>query len=595
MRAGQAKETDLDFDLSRMLEITFSPIVFRDEFKEGAPHESTDDYESIRPYTKNYPMVYVLYSDKKPNKSQAYVGETASLKNRMKVHLRDRRRNCFDRMIAIGCEAFHKSATYGIETKLIECLLADGKYVLQNSRQTSPHFVSHNYFEKNFYEKTLFSDIWNQLLDQRIAQKPLVEIENSDVFKLSPFKQLSPSQDDLVQNAVKFCREHIGDASRSVFVVKGEAGTGKSVVLSCLFKQLNDIAREEDVGFRASNMYFLVNHEEQLKTYHEIARGIEGLTLKMFQKPTSFANVSQKSDETFYSDITIVDEAHLLLTRSDPYKAFRGDNHLDEIIKHSRITVIVYDEKQVLKFKSYWNEARLREIVGNVPNREEYRLDEQFRMLASAETIHWIDTFVEKGKLRPLPEEMQENAGFEEGSFEFLIFDDAKIMHEVIKKKNSEVRLSRMVATFDYEHKKDGAIYYVEEGLFKLPWNIPRKNETWAECPETIDEVGSIYTVQGFDLNYAGVILGPSLTYDPDTDSIKIISENYKDREAFKGKEGFPDSEIEMIKEKIIMNSVNVLMKRAVRGLYIYASDEALRSKLMEMQQIARSASDSDI
>lgn len=31
----------------------------------------------------------------------------------------------------------------------------------------------------------------------------------------------------------------------------------------------------------------------------------------------------------------------------------------------------------------------------------------------------------------------------------------------------------------------------------------------WAEQPQTINEVGSMFTIQGFDLNYAGVILGP--------------------------------------------------------------------------------------
>ena len=88
-------------------------------------------------------------------------------------------------MVAIGCEAFHKSATYGIESKLISCLLADGKYELQNLRQTSESFTMHNYFEKRYYESTLFGDIWNQLMEADIVQKSLVETENSDVFKLS--------------------------------------------------------------------------------------------------------------------------------------------------------------------------------------------------------------------------------------------------------------------------------------------------------------------------------------------------------------------------------------------------------------------------
>ena len=39
------------------------------------------------------------------------------------------------------------------------------------------------------------------------------------------------------------------------------------------------------------------------------------------------------------------------------------------------------------------------------------------------------------------------------------------------------------------------------------------KNLAWAEQPQTIGEVGSTFTIQRFDLNYAGVILGPSVKY----------------------------------------------------------------------------------
>ena len=54
---------------------------------------------------------------------------------------------------------------------------------------------------------------------------------------------------------------------------------------------------------------------------------------------------------------------------------------------------------------------------------------------------------------------------------------------------------------------------------WSCPWNRElsrdRKNSklSWIEQPQTIGEVGSTFTVQGFDLNYAGVIIGPSVKY----------------------------------------------------------------------------------
>ena len=156
-------------------------------------------------------------------------------------------------------------------------------------------------------------------------------------------------------------------------------------------------------------------------------------------------------------------------------------------------------------------------------------------------------------------------------------------MYKEICKKNEESGLARMVSTFDYVHKKDGGTYYIEEGRFKLPWNTTKGDTTWAEREETIREVGSIYTIQGFDLNYVGVILGPSVSYDGDNDELKIITENYKDTEAFRGKDEFDDPEY--IKEKIILNSINILLKRGIKGLYIFASDSKLRTRLIKLYQ----------
>ena len=52
-------------------------------------------------------------------------------------------------------------------------------------------------------------------------------------------------------------------------------------------------------------------------------------------------------------------------------------------------------------------------------------------------------------------------------------------------------------------------------------------------------------------------------------------------KEAFRGKDEFENPEY--IKEKIILNSINILLKRGIKGLYIYASDSKLRNRLLEL------------
>ncbi|MFZ3590552.1 DUF2075 domain-containing protein [Bacillus sp. DJP31] len=516
-------------------------------------------------YYADYPVVYFLN-----NNTTVYIGETVAVRNRMRDHLNNHERKTLEKMTLIIHEKFNQSATYNIETKLINYFLADERYKLQNKSQTSKS-VMHNYYEKQFYNEELFKDIWNELLKKKIVNHSSNTIENKDIFKLSPFKELTIEQLELKQKIIEVCEQHINDDKTFVFLIKGEAGVGKSVVLSSVFNKLQELSKEKSSDLFKTENYLLVNHSEMLKTYKRIAGNVKALSKKNFDKPTSFINKRKTLNEK--ADVVFVDEAHLLLTKPDRYNNFNEENQLQEIIRHSKVVIAVYDDKQVLKMKSYWDEAKLQSILGECNMDVPYKLTNQFRMRASNEMIQWIDYLVEK-KITDIPKQP---------NYDFRIFDSAGEMYNVIQEKNKEHGLARIVSTFDYVHKKDGNEYYVEEEGFKLPWNGDYGNDTWAEKAETVREAGSIYTIQGFDLNYVGVILGPSISYDEESDGLKILTENYKDTEAYRGKDEFEDSE--GVKEKIILNSLNVLMKRGIHGLYIYASDPKLKVRLAALNQ----------
>lgn len=519
--------------------------------------------DRINGYYTDYPVVYFLNND-----TTVYIGETVAVRNRMRDHLNNIERKSLKKMSLIIHEKFNRSATYNIETKLINYFLADERYKLQNKSQTV-NSVMHNYYEKKFFNEELFEDIWDELLNRDIVDNSRNTIENKDIFKLSPFKELSIEQLELQQKIIEVCKQHINDDEPYVFLIKGEAGVGKSVVLSSVINKIQELSKEKSSPLFKSNNYLLVNHTEMLKTYKKIAGNVKALTKKNFEKPTSFIN--QRKRLMKKADIVLVDEAHLLLTKPDPYNNFVEENQLQEIIRHSKIVIAVYDDKQVLKMKSYWDEERLNSIIGNYNTEPTYKLTNQFRMQANNDIVNWIDQFIEK-KINKMPEDPE---------YDFRIFESAANMYDVIHEMNKEYGLARIVSTFDYIHKKDNQEYFVEEDDFKLPWNGDYGNVTWAEKADTIREVGSIYTIQGFDLNYVGVILGPSISYDERTDELKILTDNYKDTEAFRGKDEFQNSD--EVKEKIILNSLNVLMKRGIHGLYIYASDPKLRLRLLNV------------
>lgn len=518
---------------------------------------------SMEGYYVDYPVVYFLN-----NETTVYIGETVAVKNRMRDHLSNPDRKLLNKMSLIIHEKFNRSATYNIETKLINFFLADGRYKLQNKSQTVKS-VMHNYYQKKYFDEKLFDEIWSELLKKNIVDHSKQAIENKDIYKLSPFKEMTTEQFELQQVIIKVCEEHIDNEEPFIFLIKGEAGVGKSVVLSSVFNKIQELTKSKDSPLFETENYLLVNHSEMLKTYRSIAGNIKVLYKKNFEKPTTFINGRKKSKKK--ADIVLVDEAHLLLTKSDSYNNFEEDNQLEEIIRHSKVVIAVYDDKQVLKIKSYWDEKKLKSIIKEHRTKK-YNLTNQFRIRASDNMLRWINNFVEK-RITEMPVE---------DSYDFRIFDSASEMYNVIQERNSKFGLARIVSTFDYIHKKDGETYYVQEEGFKLPWNHEYGNQTWAEKAETIKEVGSIYTVQGFDLNFVGVILGPSIAYDSNKDMLKIITDNYKDVEAFRGKNEYKNSE--QIMEKIILNSLNVLMKRGINGLYIYAHNPELRARLLELQ-----------
>ncbi len=402
-------------------------------------------------------------------------------------------------------------------------------------------------------------------------------LSNQAIEKLSPFKELTDEQAELVDDVIDFAGKHLEQDHPAVYTILGDAGTGKSVVLSQLFARIQKAARiQADSPFYGTHNYFLVNHPEVLKVYKQIAGPIKTLLKKDYQRPTTFINQLDKRDET--SDIVVIDEAHLLLSKPDHYNNFYHENQLVEIIKRAKVVILVFDPYQVLRMKSFWTLDRLNELVAPYPH-QSYRLKHQFRMTASDELIDWFNNLTD-GQIKPLPKNAREH-------YDFRIFDDAELMRQTIVKRNQEVGLSRILSTSGYPSTLDGGKHYITEGRFKMPWDQYNFTATpWAELPETIDEVGSIYTCQGFDLNYAGIIIGPVISQKPDTNQLQVNLDRFTDTEAFKKRADLTDpDQIIYYEKRMILNALNVILKRGVKGTYLYAHDPLLRKTLVMLDQ----------
>ena len=377
-----------------------------------------------------------------------------------------------------------------------------------------------------------------------------------------PNKELTQEQQTVFNQIMEFSQKNLHCGKKGVFQLNGDAGTGKSVILTKLFLEIEK--RHQ------TNNYFLVNHPELLKVYQANAGQFKVLRKNRFLRPTSFINTMHKKQQT--ADIVVIDEAHLLLSESDNYNNFRQKNQLEEIIKLSKIVILVYDQRQVLKLKSYWSQSLLDRIVSEQKVQfGRATLKTQMRMQAPKKVVNWIDNLTINNKLLPLKDGNEYLTMDTE--YDFRVYDDAQKMYQELKKKNDELGECRIVATADYPSTLDGKKHFVNEGEFHLPWDQYNYDQTtWAQKPETINEIGSMYTVQGFDLQYVAVIIGPTVTY-AGNNKVKIDAKKYEDREAFKNRHDYDLENIDQIKRELILNSINILLKRGIKGCFVYFHD----------------------
>lgn len=533
-------------------------------------------------YLIDYPTVYVIASEKS-KRYTVYVGETNNIKRRTLEHIDvdsevredwQKLKEFQDaEMYIVGHEHFNKSLTLDIENRLMQYMSSVESVEKINNRREN----SQNKYYTSDEMKKIFDKIWKQLHRENPRLFPAKKlIEDSALFKASPFNKLTKNQlyakDEILSSIDKALSK---EKSNQLIKVIGNAGAGKTVLMSNIFYEL---AKKSNI-----KTVLMVNHLQQEKIYRQIAKKLDLTDNAEVLKVTTFLN---QTDVDFPVDVAFVDEAHLLLTQRSQAYYGHGTNELIDIIKRAKVTLAVYDEKQILQTTQIIEDDDRLELEKF--DTEYIFLNDQMRIKASKETVEWIRKFIDDGEINPVPNDE---------SYDLRLFDTPQEMQEAIFEKNTKDRengLSRMVATFDWDYsstKKERGYWEVSEGEWHMPWNLqlkPSKSQknassinygelSWPEQPHTIDEIGSHYTVQGMDLNYVGVEIGPSVKYrdgrvvfDPTASSNKKAINNRTMHSGEKKKFG----------KKLLRNELNVLLTRGVHGLYIHAVDDELQQAL---------------
>ncbi|RMA66551.1 DNA/RNA helicase domain-containing protein [Ulvibacter antarcticus] len=532
------------------------------------------------PWVKNqWPLVYFIQNE---GKRVAYVGESTNFSNRIKNHLANpKKANAFNQISIIGSDKFNKSATLDIESKLIQYISSEGTYELQNGNHG---LINHNYYQQDLY-KNLFKDIWSKLVENKIVSKSLEEIENSELFKYSPYKSLNEDQ----YNSVLEIIEALTENDSSKIFIKGSAGTGKTILATYLIKLLGSDVSDTNMDDFSDNEIQEINLIRAFKEKYPNAE--IGFVVAMSSLRKTLQNVFRKipdlkstmiisPSETFKKkyDLLIIDEAH----RLRQYKnigwmgVFKKNNRklglddtgteLDWIIANSKNQIFFYDSAQSVK-PSDIPSSHFDKLISE-SNTIEIELKSQMRSNGGNDYITFVDDLLNikrDNKSFYVPEK-----------YDLVVFDSMKDMYEQLTIKEKKYGLCRLVAGYSWPWLSDpkksepdlDAIDIEIDGV-KLQWNKTVKD--WINSESAFKEVGCIHTTQGYDLNYTGIIFGEEISYNIVTNQIVIDKSKYFDKN---GKRGIDD--IEDLKEYII-NIYKTIMYRGIKGAYIYACDKNLR------------------
>lgn len=519
-----------------------------------------ESFEKIKQYKYglSWPVVYVA-----ENGREIYIGQTVSLLSRSRQHYDNPDRRRLSTMHVITDDEFNVSAALDIESSLIQYISADEKYQLQNGNSG---MQNHNYYDREKY-KAKFELIWEKLREMEIVSKSLNELKNSDLFKYSPYKSLTDDQ----QLAVFTIVEDIIKHKEKTFVVSGKPGTGKTILAVYLFKYLKE--KEETKNMKVA---LVVPMTSLRKTIKKVFKNIKGLSGAMVIGP----NDAVKDNY----DILIIDEAHRLRRRKNitNYAAFdqinkklgltNEGNELDWIVRHSKYQVFFYDSAQSVR------PSDVREQDFKDLNVEYQELSTQMRVEGGPEYLRFIEDLFD-GTVAESDRPKIKN------EYDFKLYKDIHAMVSDIKKHNDAMSLCRVVAGYAWpwhtNPKKEvrAQDHDIEIDGLKLCWNSTPQD--WINSPNSINEVGCIHTVQGYDLNYVAVIIGPELSYDPVTNEFKIDKEAYFD---INGRAGVHDPK-EL--ERYIINIYKTLLTRGIKGTYVYIVDDNLRQYFEECLSMA--------
>ena len=356
---------------------------------------------------------------------------------------------------------------------------------------------------------------------------------------------------------------------KTTFLIRGGPGTGKSVLAVNLLAELSAAG-------------YSTHHTTGSKAFTEnLRKSVGRRAAQQFKYFNSYVG-----ETTELLDVLIADEAHRVretsASRFTPRDKRPDRPQIEELMAVARVTVFFLDDLQAVRPGEIGHSDLIRSAAQKlgIPIKE-YELDAQFRAGGSDEYISWVDNTIAIRRTEHVIWDPAE-------TFDVDVVDSPEELRALIQHKASEGHTARLVAGFCWpwsDPLPDGTLVDdVRIGSFAMPWNAKHDRRTapgipkadlWATDPDGIHQIGCIYTAQGFEFDYVGVIFGRDLVYrfgegwvgDPSRSHDTVVK-----RAAKQGIHEFT---------RLVKQTYRVLMTRGLKGAYFYFEDDQTRDFIM--------------
>jgi hypothetical protein len=382
------------------------------------------------------------------------------------------------------------------------------------------------------------------------------EIRDREQFVLLDQQRLAHN---LVLHATEAARA--GDA-KTVIVVSGGPGSGKSVIALSL---LGELAR------RGRTVLHATGSRSFTQTLRQVTGRGSPRTRNLFKYFNQFVDADRNGLE-----VLILDEAHRIretsMSRYTPRQLRTDRRQVDELIAAARVPVFLLDEHQVVRPGEM---GTVREIEAHATALglavQKIDLNAHFRCGGSEAYMEWVTRLLGLESGGPLH-------WVGDPAFTVQVADSPHELEHVLRTKLDKGYGARIAAGYCWpwsDPRPDGSLVDdVVIGDWSRPWNLrgdravggAPPSALWATDPAGFGQVGCVYTAQGFEYDWNGVIIGPDLVWR--ADGWRAVREASRDPD-FRSRTRVTDHEF----GRLVRNVYKVLLTRGMAGTVLYSPD----------------------